>query len=73
MAELQKVLGSIDLDQVSKAIEILDEARAQGRYIFTCGNGGSASTASHFATDLVKGASFERPSRFRIIPIPFPP
>jgi D-sedoheptulose 7-phosphate isomerase len=67
MAELQKALDAIDLDQVSKAIEILHEARAQGRYIFTCGNGGSATTASHFATDLVKGASFGRSSRFRIM------
>lgn len=26
----------------------------QARFIFICGNGGSASTAEHFATDLVK-------------------
>jgi D-sedoheptulose 7-phosphate isomerase len=43
------------------------EARAQNRRIFVCGNGGSASSASHFATDMVKGASFGRASRFRIM------
>jgi D-sedoheptulose 7-phosphate isomerase len=32
-----------------------------------CGNGGSASTASHFACDIVKGASYNRDSRFRIM------
>lgn len=32
-----------------------------------CGNGGSAATASHFVTDLVKGASYNRPLRFRIM------
>ncbi|HOK46626.1 MAG TPA: SIS domain-containing protein, partial [Bryobacteraceae bacterium] len=30
-------------------------------------NGGSAATASHFATDLVKGASYGRDARFRIL------
>jgi D-sedoheptulose 7-phosphate isomerase len=32
-----------------------------------CGNGGSASTASHFVTDMVKGASYGRSTRFRIM------
>jgi phosphoheptose isomerase len=32
-----------------------------------CGNGGSAAIASHFACDIVKGASFNRCSRFRIM------
>src|SRR5205085_2562594 len=35
--------------------------------IFVCGNGGSASAASHFATDMVKGASFGRETRFRVM------
>ena len=35
--------------------------------IFVCGNGGSASTASHFACDMVKGASYGRSKRFRIL------
>ena len=65
--ELLKAIAAIDLDQVNQAIEILAQARDQGRRIFVCGNGGSASTASHFATDLVKGASFGRPDRFRIL------
>lgn len=65
--ELHNALDSIDLEKVSQAIDILREARDHGRRIFTCGNGGSASTASHFATDLVKGASFGRDSRFRIL------
>ena len=43
------------------------DARAGGRQIFVCGNGGSASTASHFACDIVKGASYSRPQRFRIM------
>src|SRR3977135_2923292 len=53
--------------KVEQAIEWFKEARANNRHIFVCGNGGSASTASHFACDIVKGASFNRQSRFRIM------
>jgi D-sedoheptulose 7-phosphate isomerase len=66
-AELLKAIGTIDLAKVGRAIEILAEARDQGRCIFVCGNGGSASSASHFATDMVKGASYHREKRFRIL------
>jgi D-sedoheptulose 7-phosphate isomerase len=65
--KLCSALDTIDLQAVGEAILILQEARAKNRHIFVCGNGGSASTASHFVTDMVKGASFERQSRFRIM------
>lgn len=64
---LLAAIEKIDLDKVSQAIEWLREARDNGRQVFVCGNGGSASTASHFVCDMVKGASFNRPSRFRIL------
>ncbi len=66
-SELVAAFETVDLERVSQAIEILGRARDEGRRIFVCGNGGSASTASHFATDLVKGASFGRSSRFRVM------
>src|SRR5438445_7258369 len=66
-AELIRAIDSIDLTEVDAAIQVLAEARDERRHIFTCGNGGSASTASHFATDIVKGASFGRTDRFRIM------
>jgi D-sedoheptulose 7-phosphate isomerase len=65
--ELVKAIEAIDLGRVNQTIDWFKEARASGRSIFVCGNGGSASTASHFACDMVKGASFNRPSRFRIM------
>ncbi len=65
--ELIRALEALDLEKVGQAIEILAAARNEGRRIFVCGNGGSASTASHFATDLVKGASFGRATRFRVM------
>ncbi len=66
-AGLLEAIETIDLAKVSEAIELLKSARDQNRHIFVCGNGGSASTASHFACDIVKGASFGRQSRFRIM------
>jgi D-sedoheptulose 7-phosphate isomerase len=64
---LADALASIELGAVSQVIDALAEARRNDRHIFVCGNGGSASTASHFVCDMVKGASFNRESRFRIM------
>ena len=52
---------------MQQAIEWFRQARDESRSIFVCGNGGSSSTASHFTCDMVKGASFQRDSRFRIL------
>src|SRR5262249_29866590 len=49
------------------AIEILAAARAARRQVFVCGNGGSASTASHFAAGLSKEGSWEQPQKFRAL------
>jgi D-sedoheptulose 7-phosphate isomerase len=65
-SRLLQTLESIDLDKVSEIIGVLARARDEGRQIFVCGNGGSASTANHFACDMVKGASYGRDKRFRI-------
>ena len=66
-AELRKTIDLIDRPLVERVIGLFAEARDSGRHIFVCGNGGSASTASHFACDIVKGASYERQRRFRIM------
>ena len=66
-SQLIETITSIDSAKVNQAIEWFREARDNQRHIFLCGNGGSASTASHFTTDIVKGASFERDRRFRIL------
>jgi len=65
--ELLAAIDRIDTGLVQQAIEWFREARDGSKHIFVCGNGGSASTASHFACDIVKGASYNRDSRFRIM------
>jgi D-sedoheptulose 7-phosphate isomerase len=64
--KLLRALETLDLESIGQAAEILREARDRNRHIFVCGNGGSASTASHFVCDMVKGAS-QRGPRFRIM------
>jgi D-sedoheptulose 7-phosphate isomerase len=66
-SQLQDTIACLNLSGIQKAISWLEDARDTGRTIFVCGNGGSASTASHFACDIVKGASYQRDTRFRIM------
>ena len=52
------------MDDIEKFVEILLEARDRKSSIFFIGNGGSASTASHFANDIAIGTkTFEKPFR----------
>lgn len=62
-----EVLQRIPEEAVAALIETLEAVRSEGRQVFICGNGGSAATASHFANDLGKGASYGRRERFRVI------
>jgi D-sedoheptulose 7-phosphate isomerase len=66
-AALLEAIDRIDTARVDQAIEWFRAARDASHSIFVCGNGGSASTASHFTCDMVKGASHNRDSRFRIM------
>jgi D-sedoheptulose 7-phosphate isomerase len=65
-AAFLRALNTLDLPKVEQAIEWFRQTRDAGRQIFVCGNGGSATTAGHFVCDMLKGASYGRPKRFRI-------
>ena len=56
LAQVADVLQKVPQEALERAIYRLDQARWQGQQVFTCGNGGSAATAIHFASDLAKGA-----------------
>lgn len=66
-SKLIDTLNGLDLSRVDEAIAWLSQARDEGRTIFTTGNGGSAASASHFVCDMLKGASFKKDKRFRIL------
>ena len=52
---LTGLLQALDPSEAARIADILDDACRQRRTIFCIGNGGSAATASHFATDLTWG------------------
>jgi len=58
---------SIPVEAVARLLEDLAAALKADRNIFVFGNGGSAANASHFATDLGKGASDKVGKRFRVL------
>jgi D-sedoheptulose 7-phosphate isomerase len=65
ISEHNKVLDRIDLDSLQKAVEIVGNAFISGKKIITCGNGGSASTASHYITDWAKMINLATGEKFR--------
>jgi D-sedoheptulose 7-phosphate isomerase len=56
--ELQRIMVSFPKDGIDQIANILVGAYDAGRTVFLCGNGGSASLASHFACDLGKGTAY---------------
>lgn len=52
-----EVFQRLNLDDVNTVMNVLEEARITGKHIFICGNGGSATTASHYAGDFNKGVN----------------
>jgi D-sedoheptulose 7-phosphate isomerase len=67
LTEFAEVAGRFSIDDINRAIELLFQAWKNGNTIFIIGNGGSASTATHFACDLAKTTSVEGKKRFRAI------
>src|SRR5712691_4890156 len=63
----KSALDSIDVGVIAQLIEKFVQALIEDRHIFVFGNGGSAANASHFVTDLGKGASDKIGRRFRCL------
>jgi D-sedoheptulose 7-phosphate isomerase len=69
LGKLTRTLERLDRHEVSKFAELLLAAYEGGRKVLVFGNGGSATTASHFACDINKGVSYGLEKRFRILPL----
>ena len=52
---IKRNINEISLEKIKEVAEIIYSAYRNNKQIFVIGNGGSASTASHFACDLGKG------------------
>lgn len=62
----KKVLDLLPLENINKVINVLEDARNSRKRIFICGNGGSASTASHLECDFNKGISYNQKNKYDI-------
>ncbi len=54
LTEMKQVIDSLSATDIDRAIEAFFDAWKRGATVFLIGNGGSASTATHFACDLSK-------------------
>lgn len=66
-SEMTRITQALPRDVVQKAIEILFTAWKGGHAVYAIGNGGSASTASHFACDLSKCTMVPNRPRFKVM------
>jgi D-sedoheptulose 7-phosphate isomerase len=68
--QVAKLFADLDA-QTDRFVAALYRAFEEERTIFLCGNGGSASAASHFGQDLAKGtlSSMSAMRRFRVVPL----
>ena len=69
LARTRELIGTLDPSAIARVVQHVQEARDAGKRIYAIGNGGSASTASHFVNDMGKGASVGRKKRFKVVPL----
>ncbi len=60
-------LEELSSEDIAEVADIIFGAWKKGKRIFIMGNGGSATTASHFARDLQIGAAVEGKARIRAV------
>ena len=67
LEDLASLLPRLDSERLAEAIQSMRTTRDNGNTIYICGNGGSASIASQMVVDIVKGASFKKKARIKMI------
>jgi D-sedoheptulose 7-phosphate isomerase len=48
--------NTLDLDALARVAGVIEDARSKGRFVWVCGNGGSAATSAHVGCDFGKTA-----------------
>lgn len=67
LSSLQQTMNELPQEKIVGVIELLQAARLDGRQVFIMGNGGSASTATHFVCDLAKNTRKDGLPHFKVI------
>lgn len=66
LSEVKEITGNLSIEDIDGTVELLYNAWKNGNRVFICGNGGSASTATHFACDLSKTTIVDGRERFKV-------
>jgi len=64
---LQQSIDQLPKSEIARVIDLLYAVRFTGKQVFVMGNGGSASTASHFVCDLAKNTRRDGWPRYKVI------
>lgn len=67
LSGLRDVLLGLPQEEIEALVLLLKEARERQSCVYVFGNGGSATTAGHFACDLGKGTAAQGRPRFRVV------
>ena len=62
-----KILKSLDVEMIDRAMQEIERAYRQEGTIYIFGNGGSATTASHYTNDFNKGLSENLKKKFHFV------
>lgn len=65
--DLKDVLERFNLEHFEEVVTLILGAYYGDQHIFSMGNGGSGSTASHFACDINKGCCLDLDKKFKMI------
>ena len=64
LTSLSRLIAELDRSAIASFVDLLLESRSQDSTTFFLGNGGSASTATHFVNDISLGSrQFKKPFR----------
>jgi D-sedoheptulose 7-phosphate isomerase len=66
LTECESVARRVSKEDIEKVMALLYQSWKDGKQIFVAGNGGSASTATHFTCDLAKFTAVEGKDRFKV-------
>lgn len=67
LEQLKKLLDVFPHERFEEIVNALISAYENEKHVFIMGNGGSGSTASHFACDINKGSCFDLEKKFKVI------
>ena len=67
LSSVNGTLNNINIEYIDQFVRLLLDTYHNERSIYIFGNGGSATTASHFCGDLIKGVSYGLDKRFKAI------